>query len=149
MKKIIRQICITNENEIHDKPSMYSFDKIVIEGKEEIKSIWIKVILPNLGSEHSLINGYEFNMIKSLKIVGNTNFSFDQSDMYHIIREYGIPECSDGVLLPIMPHNKFKFPYDEFENAYTEVVLRPMKLLYIGSVLRFRPEVQLIVEIKE
>jgi hypothetical protein len=144
--KIIKQICLTNTLDPHDKPITLSFDKIPVNKEQYIKNIYVRIKLPILDKDHDYIPNYKTNLFGSLKIVGNRSFLYNNNDLVNVNNDCIL---DDAIYIPIKPYKEYDFNLYIFENAYTELILRPYGLLYIGTTLKWKPEVSLYVELNK
>ena len=135
----------------HNVPIKYNFNKIIMNGDESITAITICIELPKLHENYLWCENYKHNMLKTFKIHANDNFCYNMNDFLRT--EQYVDREDDNVYISILPHDKFKFHLFMFENAFTNLVIRPISILYKqinpGLMLTFRPKVTLIIDYKK
>lgn len=146
----------------HNVPIKYFFNKIDIKNDEKLVNLTICIELPY---NMNWCENYKHNMLKTFKIVANNHFCFNVQDYIYttsnIAQKYTEQDNDsddNNVYISIRPHDRFKFHMFIFENAYTELELRPMALSYTGPcgeqglkgprpLQTFRPVVKLLVDV--
>lgn len=131
----------------HATPIKYNFNRIMLKDDESITALTICIELPEL--ENCLwCENYKFNLLKTFRIMSNDNFCYNMNDFLRT--EQQVDREDNNAYISILPHDKFKFHLFMFENAFTELVIRPLSILYKKmdpmAIVMFRPVISLIVE---
>lgn len=128
----------------HNESLKFNFNQIAMDEIDIIKAITICIELPR--NIKTWIKDYKYNLLKEFKILDDSNFLFNVKDFFETTQQINRNDDDNKIYISVLPYKDFNFNFFIFENAFTQLTLRPLKLLYEGPIINFIPVIKLIVE---